>query len=158
MKRALFVLSTLRNRIPTKIVLVGALSSLALVCSAQAPPSADTYTASSSPSTNYGASTILAVQNGVTSYVQFNLTGIPTTATVNKATLRLYVNAVTTAGSFDVYQLNRSWVEFGLKYSSAPTSGCIGYGRAPGSGDYGQCQQFSGDRYHFACARLVKWH
>ncbi len=107
------------------------ISALSLACLGQAPPAMDTYTASSSPSTNYGTSTILAVQNGVTSYVQFNLAGIPTTATVNKATLRLYVSAVTTAGSFDAFQVTRSWTEYGLKYSTAPTLGASATGGHP---------------------------
>ena len=91
----------------------------------------DTYTASGSPTTNYGTSPILAVQSGVTSYVQFNLAGIPTGVTVNKATLVLYVDAVTAAGSFDVYQVTRGWTEYGLKYSTAPTLGASATGGHP---------------------------
>lgn len=44
---------------------------------AQAPSAGDAYVASSAPTTNYGTNTILAVQNGVTSFVQFNLSAIP---------------------------------------------------------------------------------
>ncbi len=131
MNRAVFVLSVWQYHVRTTSGLLVLIAGLALAGFAQAPPSADTYTASSSASTNYGASTILAVQNGVTSYVQFNLAGIPTTATVDKATLRLYVSAVTTVGSFDVYQLNRSWGELSLKYSSAPALGASATGGHP---------------------------
>ena len=66
MKRALFViLWILRSHIPITIAVAAVLASLAMVCSAQAPPIMDTYTASSSPSTNYGTSSILAVQNSI---------------------------------------------------------------------------------------------
>ena len=59
----------------------------------QAPPSADTFALSASPKTNYGPSPLLAVTNGATAFMQFNLSGVPANATVSKATLRLYVDA-----------------------------------------------------------------
>src|SRR5689334_17888696 len=77
----------------------------------QAPPSADTFVSSITPKANYGPAIILAVGPGTASYLQFNLSGIPANASVTKATLRLYVDAVTTKGSFDVYQLNSTWSE-----------------------------------------------
>jgi Collagen triple helix repeat (20 copies) len=132
MQRALFVLAlAFPCRFRDALGVVVLVTWLALACFAQAPPLMDTYTASSSPSTNYGTSTILAVQNGVTSYIEFNLAGMPSGATVSKATLVLYVDAVTAAGSFDVYQLNRSWGEYTLKYSSAPALGASATGGHP---------------------------
>jgi len=59
----------------------------------QAPPSADTFVTSAFPKTNYGSSIILVVQSGATSYLRFNLDTLPTGASINKATLRLYVDA-----------------------------------------------------------------
>jgi hypothetical protein len=61
---------------------------------AQAPPSADTFVSSSTAKTKYGSSIALVVGSGTTSYVRFNLAGIPAGASISKATLRLYVDAV----------------------------------------------------------------
>jgi len=87
---------------------------------AQAPPSADTYVSSVTPKTNYGASPILVVQNGTTAFIQFNLSGLPTGASVNKATLRLYVDGVLASGSFDVFPVNGAWSESTLTYNTPP--------------------------------------
>src|SRR5580692_6105797 len=76
------------------------------VSAQQAPPSADTFTLNATPKTNYGPSPLLAVTNGGSAFIQFNLSGVPANATVSKATLRLYVDAVTGAGTFDVYEVN----------------------------------------------------
>src|SRR5882724_9629871 len=82
------------------------------------PPSADTFVSSAVPSHNFGNSTILAVQPGATSYLRFNLATLPAGATVNKASLRLYVDAAIMGGTFDVYQLNNSWSENTLTYNT----------------------------------------
>src|SRR5438105_526608 len=71
---------------------------------AQAPPSADSFVSSATAKINYGSSIIMVVAPRTNSFVQFNLSGIPTGATISKATLRLYVDAVVSNGSFDVYQ------------------------------------------------------
>ncbi len=62
----------------------------------------------------------LAVGPGSTSYVQFNLSGIPSGATVTKASLRLYVDLVTKAGKFDAYQVRKNWSENTLTYNNQP--------------------------------------
>ena len=93
-------------------------SSLSLL--AQAPPSGDTFVSSTTPKHNYGPSITLVVCAGSTSYVQFNLSGLPAGASVTKASLRLYVDAVAAKGSFDVYQLNSSWNENTLTYNTPP--------------------------------------
>src|SRR5258708_28566230 len=97
------------------------LSSVALAQSA--PPSADTYSNAGKNSTgfNYGTATLLVVQtNGSNSYLQFNLSTVPAGATINKATLRLFVDAIVTPGSCDVYQLNTGWLESTLTFNNAP--------------------------------------
>src|SRR5246127_672246 len=94
--------------------------SMSIALLAQAPPSADTFVSSAYPSTNFGAVNSLAVGPGSTSYAQFNLSGIPVGATVSKASLRLYVDLVTKAGKFDVYQVTRSWSENTLPYNTQP--------------------------------------
>ncbi len=96
---------------------------------AQLTPSADAYTNSALPTTNYGAATILDVENATatqTAYIQFNLSSIPagyTGADITKATLKLYVNAVTTAGSFNVDYVNGAWAEKTITANLAPALG-----------------------------------
>ena len=87
---------------------------------AQAPPSADTFVSSAAPNVNYGPGISLLVGPGTTSYIRFNLSGIPAGATVSKASLRLYVDAVATGGAFDVYNLSGAWHENSLTYSTPP--------------------------------------
>ncbi len=97
----------------------------------QATPSADTFALSATPKTNYGSSPLLALTNGATAFIQFNLSGVPANATVSKATLRLYVDAVTGAGSFDVYEVNTPWAEGGLNFTNAPAPGLSATGSKP---------------------------
>jgi hypothetical protein len=87
---------------------------------AQAPPSADTFVSNAFSKTNFGSVGTMNVGPGSTSYVQFNLSAIPTGATVTKATLRLYVDLVISNGSFDIYQVNKSWSESTLTYNNQP--------------------------------------
>jgi len=91
---------------------------------AQITPSADAYTNSAAPTTSYGAATLLYV-NGATeiAYIQFNLASIPSGASVSKATLKLYVNGVTTAGSFNVDYVNGAWSESTITHNLAPALG-----------------------------------
>jgi hypothetical protein len=88
-----------------------------------APPSADTFSTSAFPTTTHASSPALAVGSGMTSYVQFNLSTLPAGASVSKATLRLYVDAVNKPGSFDVYELDTAWSENTLTYNTAPPLG-----------------------------------
>jgi hypothetical protein len=91
---------------------------------AQITPLADSYTNSADPTTNYGAGTLLSVDGAsIASYIQFPLSSIPSGATISAATLKLYVNTVTTAGSFNVDYVNGTWSETTLTYSAAPALG-----------------------------------
>jgi N-acetylneuraminic acid mutarotase len=94
---------------------------IALPLFAQAPPSADTFVSSATPKLNYGPSIILAVGPGTNSYVQFNLSGIPAGASISKASLRLYVDAVSGSGTLDVFQVTSSWTENKVTYNTRPT-------------------------------------
>ena len=96
----------------------------------QITPSQDAYTNSVDPTTNYGTAVTLGVVSSATSiqstYIQFDLSSIPagyTSANIAKATLKLYVNAVTTAGSFNVDYVNGTWTEKTIKASLAPALG-----------------------------------
>ena len=65
----------------------------------------DAYVNSAAATTNYGAATTLNLSSAAdTAFVRFDLTAVPATYTgssVAKATMKLYVNTVTTAGSFN---------------------------------------------------------
>jgi hypothetical protein len=86
-------------------------------------PQHDAFTYSGDPTTNYGASTLLEVAASQTSYIQFNLASIPAGAVISQATLKLYVNSVAAAGSFDVDYASGAWSESALDYSNAPALG-----------------------------------
>jgi hypothetical protein len=99
--------------------------------SAQAPPSADTFVSSNAAAKNFGSQPLLAVQSGTTSYIRFNLSGLPSGATVSRATVRLFVDAVSQAGSFDVYEIDQPWLENSLNFNTAPTLGVSASGGKP---------------------------
>src|SRR5437868_8108099 len=97
------------------------------VASAQIPATDDSYTASSSPGSNYGTqSGINVIGPGVNGYVRFDLAALPaglTSSNVSKATMRLNINGVTSSGTFDVYLVTKSWTEGAITYNNAPTLG-----------------------------------
>jgi hypothetical protein len=97
---------------------------------AQAPPSGDTFVSANKSTSNYGSNASLAVQasGGGNTFIQFNLASIPSNVAasqLNKATLRLFVSGLTTAGNFDVYLINGIWNENTMTYSSAPPLGAL---------------------------------
>ena len=119
-------------RLALSFVAVSLLSCAAFAQSAA--PTADSYTYSNTPTTNYGTTASLFVQKGgvnSASYIKFNISTLPTGVTVSKATLRLFVNQVATSGKFDVYQLNTSWNESTLTYNNAPALGVSATGNNP---------------------------
>jgi trimeric autotransporter adhesin len=92
----------------------------------QLTPTGDSYTNTAAATTNYGAKTLLDVESTQTTFIQFNLESIPsgyTSADITKATLKLYVSAVTKAGSFNVDYINGTWTESTLDASNAPALG-----------------------------------
>ena len=93
----------------------------------QMTPSADAYTNTASPTKNFGTSALLDVESASQStYIQFDLSPLPsgyTGASIAKATLKLYVNAVTTAGSFNVDFVNGTWSENGITANLSPALG-----------------------------------
>jgi TGF-beta propeptide len=102
------------------------LSALCLLTGAygQITPSADAYTNTATPTTNYGAKTLLDVDGATQiAYIQFNLSSIPASASVTQATLKLYVNTVTAAGSFNVDYVSGTWAESKITSSLAPALG-----------------------------------
>jgi hypothetical protein len=105
------------------------LSLILLACTAafgQLTPSQDAYTSTATPTKNFGAATTLDVESSATTYIQFNLSSIPsgyTSADITQATLKLYVNTVTTAGSFNVDYVNGAWTESTITPDNAPALG-----------------------------------
>jgi hypothetical protein len=108
-------------------LLVGLFVILWSTAYAQITPNADSYTVTGDPTTNYGAKTLLDVESPTqTTYIQFNLSSIPSTYTsadITKATLKLYVNTVVTAGSFNVDYVNGTWTESKITADLAPALG-----------------------------------
>jgi TGF-beta propeptide len=90
----------------------------------QITPSQDSFTNTAAATTNYGSNVLLDVDGAKEIiYVQFNLASIPPGASVSQATLKLYVNAVTTAGSFNVDYVSGSWQENTIDATNAPPLG-----------------------------------
>ena len=96
----------------------------------QITPRQDSYTDSSKPTTNFGTATTLGVASTTASiqnsYILFDLSSIPsgyTGSNIAKATLKLYVNTVTTAGSFNVDFVAGSWSEKTITANLAPALG-----------------------------------
>src|ERR1035441_3662083 len=79
---------------------------VATLAHAQLTPSDDAYVNSAAPTTNYGTAITLNLQSAAdTAFIRFDLTAVPAGtpgSSIAKATLKLYVNSVTTAGSFNV--------------------------------------------------------
>ena len=102
---------------------------------AQITPSADSYTVTGDPTTNYGAKPLLDVESpSQTTYIQFNLSSIPSTYTsadITKATLKLYVSSIGTAGSFNVDYVTGTWTESKITADLAPTLGSTIAGSVP---------------------------
>ncbi len=109
------------------LVLLLSLGCLLSGAYAQLTPSADAYTNTADPTVNFGAKTLLDVQSASqTAYIRFDLSSIPGdygSADITKATLKLYVNSVTTAGSFNVDYVNGTWAENTITADLAPALG-----------------------------------
>src|SRR5580692_9099967 len=121
LRRAVMSMFAARPRLVSLLSLLVFLSTAAY---AQITPLGDAYTNTADPTTNYGAKTLLDVDGATqTTYIQFNLASIPATASVSQATLKLYVNSVVTAGSFNVDYVNGAWSEGTIDSSNAPPLG-----------------------------------
>jgi hypothetical protein len=105
---------------------LGMFTLLATTSQAQITPSQDAYTSSADPAANFGANVLLDVDGASQiAYIQFNLASVPSGARVRQATLKLYVNGVTTAGSFNVDYVSGTWSESTITSSFAPALGGV---------------------------------
>ena len=98
---------------------------------AQAPPSGDAFINSGAATTNYGDKLTLDIQAQRSSLITFDLASLPSGVTVAKATIRLYVDSVNTAGSFNVVSVASPWSEAAVTYNTRPTLGSVIAGPIP---------------------------
>ena len=147
----------MRIRLSMSVALM-TLASTISAASAQAPPSADTFVSSNAPAKNFGSQPLLAVQSGTSSYIRFNLSGLPAGATVSRATVRLFVDAVSQAGSFDVYEIDQPWTENSLNFNTAPSLGVSASGGKPVTVSKSSLNQFVAGGYHSTGAGLAQRH
>ena len=100
---------------------------LATVTYAQFTPSDDAYVNSAAPTTNYGAAKTLDLSSAAdTIFIRFDLTAVPsgyTGSSIAKATLKVFVDSCTKAGSFNVDLVNGTWTEKTIDYSNQPALG-----------------------------------
>lgn len=88
-------------------------------------PAQDSYVNQNSRPTNYGTDASLLVRSkggaNERSFVQFNLSSIPSGSTVQTATLRLYMStAPASSRSYDVNRVTVSWTEGGINWGNQP--------------------------------------
>jgi len=85
----------------------------------------DANTQSGLPTKNFGGSIALIVGPGSNTYVKFNLASLGSVngRNLSKATLVVYVDAVLTSGTMDVYQVNGAWAEGSITWNTAPSLG-----------------------------------
>ena len=86
----------------------------------------DAHTQANTPNRNFGGNGNLQVTTNANSYLRFDLSTLPPGATGNdiaKATLRLWVNTVSTPGTFDIRRVTRAWDEATITANTAPTLG-----------------------------------
>jgi hypothetical protein len=110
---------------------VGAVAAGLLVVSgpawaAQATLVADAHVNSAMPAVNSGSISNLNVGGGYTSFLEFDLSMLPsgtTSAKVSRAVLRLYVNRVDTAGIVAIAPITGAWGEYSVTYAVAPGIG-----------------------------------
>jgi hypothetical protein len=122
MKRRHFVLKAQKLQFLPALLLL--LSLFASAAHAQVTPLGDSYINTANPTKNFGTAVLLDVDGASqATYIQFNLASIPATASVSQATLKLYVNAVTVAGSFNVDYVNGAWSEGTIDANNAPPLG-----------------------------------
>src|SRR5437870_6369791 len=97
----------------------------AVTYSASFTATEDTYVKSTRPSTNYGQDTTLQADMKPSikrALIRFSLTGIPSNATIQSATLRLFVvDRSNQSGS--IQRVNGSWDENTTRWANAPAVG-----------------------------------
>jgi len=86
----------------------------------------NSFTSPATPKTNHSASIALVVGSGSNTYLQFGFAGLPAGlngSNVSAANVVVYVDAVLTSGTMDVYVVNGSWSQGTITYNNAPALG-----------------------------------
>src|SRR5262245_11100790 len=103
------------------------LSALAAGTFGQSALVSDAHTSASSANGNFGTAQALAVSPTNTAYVKFDIVRTLPAGTkaddVASATVKFYVNKVSTAGKFDLFPLLGDWEEETITFNNAPASG-----------------------------------
>jgi Collagen triple helix repeat (20 copies) len=105
------------------------LSALALTATASATQATlvgDASVSTARPTTNFGSLANLYVGNGNATFLQFDLTTLPTgtlSSQIARATLTVFVNRVNAAGSVSLSPVTSAWNESTITASSAPSIG-----------------------------------
>ena len=88
-------------------------------------PVADAYVDVANPTTNYGATNYLEVNDGMRTWIRFDLSGIPAGKTITSATLS--VRQFFGGYAMDNIQrcTNISWTEAGLTWNNAPNANVL---------------------------------
>ena len=99
---------------------------------------ADTYTSSGNPNTNYGTSQTLYVNANNHAYFKFPIDSIPSGSTITEAYLVISVfGSWGTPGQLRSYEVNGAWTETGLTHNNQPPSAYIHDGPTySGAGSY----------------------
>src|ERR1700727_2851683 len=115
-----------RRMVLVGVGLAGLLGVALPVFAVEATLVADAHVNSARPTTNSGAISNLAVGNGYTALLQFDLSTLPAgtmAAQVSRATLRLYCNRADTPGSVNVPPVNAAWGEYSVTFATLPALG-----------------------------------
>ena len=98
-------------------------------------PVAGTYAMSSTPDINYGSDSVLSIgpESDTIAYLRFDLSSIPSGATVNKAELRIFCESVGGSGSVTIANIEDAycWTESDLNWSNRPEAEITGITSIP---------------------------
>lgn len=92
-------------------------------------PAGDSYVNQNSPTTNYGTATSLSVRSTTTgtpdtnqrTFIQFGLSSVPSSSTIQSARLRLYLyQAPAASRNYDAHRVTATWSETGITWNNQP--------------------------------------
>jgi Kelch motif/Collagen triple helix repeat (20 copies)/Galactose oxidase, central domain len=113
-----------RSAMTAKLTLMFAI--LSGLATAQVVLSGNSFTSSATPKTNYSNSIALVVGAGSNTYLQFSFANLPAGlngSNVSAASVVVYVDAVGTAGTVDVYAVSGPWSASTITYNNVPALG-----------------------------------
>jgi hypothetical protein len=116
------------NRINSLAVALIAVALSGPALATTSPVQADTFFSSAAKNTNYGDNVGLKVSATQSALVQFDLSTLPAgteAADVEKASVLLWVNAVSMPGSMRVLAVTSAWSENSVTYNTRPTTAAV---------------------------------